>query len=167
MSDVEVQSAAGQAPSLTQWQRVADVFTAPSKTFEDIKRGNTSWWLPFLLFVVIGTALWYTVGSRVTWETVMENGLRMSPKQAERLESLPADQQATQKRISAAVQKYIWLCAPIAILVMDDHKKMRSPRSALAIWCARGGAALLGVQRRPCLHRDEQRNQQDDEAPRN
>ncbi len=119
MTDLDVQSAAGQAPGLTQWQRLVDVFTAPSKTFEDIKRGNKSWWLPFLLFVVIGTALWFTVSSKVTWETVADNGLRMSPKQAERLESLPADQQATQKRIAAAVQKYLWLCAPIAVLVMD------------------------------------------------
>jgi Yip1 domain len=119
MSDIEVQSETGQAPGLTQGQRVAAIFSAPSKTFEDIKGGNTSWWLPFLLFVIVGTALWATVGAKVTWETVTENGLRMSPKQAERLESLPPDQQARQKEISATVQKYIWLCAPVGVLLMD------------------------------------------------
>ena len=51
MSEMEVQTAAETVPGLTQWQRVADTFTAPSKTFEDIKRGNKSWWMPFLLLL--------------------------------------------------------------------------------------------------------------------
>jgi len=55
MSEPQVQPAA--AAGLTQWQRVADTFTAPSKTFDDIKRGNRSWWLPLVLTVVVGTAL--------------------------------------------------------------------------------------------------------------
>jgi len=43
MSDLELQSAAEAAPGLSQWQRVSNTFSAPSKTFEDIKRGNKSW----------------------------------------------------------------------------------------------------------------------------
>ncbi len=52
MSDTGVQPQAEAAPEgagLTQWQRVVDTFTAPSKTFEDIKRGNKSWWLPLII----------------------------------------------------------------------------------------------------------------------
>ena len=37
MSDQGVQPAAEVAPGLSQWQRVINIFTAPSKTFEDIK----------------------------------------------------------------------------------------------------------------------------------
>lgn len=119
MSDPVVQPVAVQAPGLSQWQRVADTFTAPSKTFEDIKRGNQSWWLPFVLFIVIGTALWGVVGAKVGWDTVFENNLRMSPKTAERMESLPADQQLQQKRIGVMSQRIIWAIAPAGVLVMD------------------------------------------------
>ncbi len=49
MSDPAVQPVADQAPGLSQMQRVTNVFTAPSKTFADIKRGNKSWWMPFII----------------------------------------------------------------------------------------------------------------------
>ena len=54
MSDLGVQPAAEQAPGLSQLQRVTNVFTAPSKTFEDIKRGNKSWWMPFVILSIVG-----------------------------------------------------------------------------------------------------------------
>jgi len=40
MSEMEIHSvseAVPEGPGLTQWQRVANIFTAPSKTFEDIR----------------------------------------------------------------------------------------------------------------------------------
>ena len=93
MSEMGVQPVAESTPAgagLTQWQRVANTFAAPSKTFEDIKRGNRSWWLPFVLFIAVGTALWGTVTVKVGWPQVVENGLRMAPKQAERLQATSA-----------------------------------------------------------------------------
>jgi hypothetical protein len=43
----------------------------------------------------------------------------MSPKQAERLQQLPPEQQEAQKKISAVAQKYIWLVAPVFVLLMN------------------------------------------------
>jgi hypothetical protein len=119
MSDLEVQPAAETAAGLTQWQRVANTFTAPSKTFEDIKRGNKSWWLPFILTIVIGTALWGSVTVKVDWRQVEENGLRMAPKQAERLQSLPPDQLEKQMRYGAIGQEIFWALAPVWILILN------------------------------------------------
>jgi hypothetical protein len=119
MSDQEVQPAAELKPGLSQWQRVSNTFMAPSKTFEDIKNGHASWWLPFLLFVIVGTGLWTTVTYKVTWPTIVDNGLRMSPKQAERLDQVPADQREVQKKYSAIGQKYFWLLAPAFVLLMN------------------------------------------------
>jgi hypothetical protein len=119
MSDSSVQPVAGVTAGLSQVERVADIFSAPSKTFEDIKRGNKSWWMPFLLFILIGTALWGTVTVKVTWPQVFENGLRMSPKQAERLEQVPADQRAVQTKYSIVGQKYFWLMAPVFVLLLN------------------------------------------------
>jgi hypothetical protein len=118
MSDPEVQPEA-EAAGLTQWQRVTSIFTAPSRTFDDIKRGNKSWWLPFLLSIVIGSALWGTVTVKVGWRQVEENGLRLAPKQAERLQSLPPDQSETQMKYGAIGQEYFWLLAPVWLLIVN------------------------------------------------
>ena len=70
MSDLEVQSAAGAVPGLSQWQRVTCTFSAPSKTFEDIQRGNRSWWLPFLIMILAGYVLFAAITLKVGWATV-------------------------------------------------------------------------------------------------
>lgn len=119
MTEREIQEAAGTAAGLTQWQRVANIFTAPSKTFDDIKRGNRSWWLPFLLCVVIGSALWASATVKVGWRQAEENGLRMTPSQAERIESLPPDQRETQMRYGAIGQEIFWVLAPVWLLIFN------------------------------------------------
>jgi hypothetical protein len=122
MSEPEVQQVAGTAPEgagLSQIERITNAFIAPSKTFEDIGRGNKSWWLPFVLFVVVGTALWATVNQKVGWNQIVENGLRVSPKQAEQLEKLPAEQRESQLKISAYIQEGIWGLGPVWVLLMN------------------------------------------------
>jgi len=114
-----VAAAVSEGVGLSQIERVTDIFSAPSKTFEDVKRGNKSWWLPFLLFVVIGTGLWQAVTMEVGWRAVTENGLRVSPKNAERLDALPPDQKAQQMKYSELGQKWFWLFAPVGVLVMN------------------------------------------------
>jgi hypothetical protein len=114
-----VQTSAETVPGLTQWQRVSNTFAAPTKTFEDIKRGNRSWWLPFLLFVVVGTCLWYAVSTKVGWDVVRDNGMRMAPKQMEQLNQLPPEQRERRMEIAATTQKIIWGVAPIGVLLMD------------------------------------------------
>ena len=122
MSDLEVQPLAESAPEaagLSQWQRVSNTFSAPSKTFEDIKRGNRSWWLPFLLFILVGTGLWGTVTVKVGWHQVAENGIRMSPKAAEAIEKLSPEQRAANAKVSAISQEVIWALAPAFVLLLN------------------------------------------------
>ena len=122
MSDLEVHPLAESAPEavgLSQWQRVSNTFTAPSKTFEDIKRGNRSWWLPFLLFILVGTGLWGTVTVKVGWHQVAENGIRMSPKAAEAIEKLSPEQRAANAKVSAISQEVIWALAPAFVLLLN------------------------------------------------
>ena len=80
MSDQAVQPEAGTTTGLTQWQRVANTFTAPSKTFEDIKRGNRSWWMPYLIMVVIGYIFFAAVTTKIGWNQVAQNAIHMDPK---------------------------------------------------------------------------------------
>ena len=85
---------ASATPPLSQIERVVDTFVAPSKTFTDILR-NTSWWLPFLISVVLGYGFIFAVDKRVGWEQVVENSLKTNASQAARINNAPADQQAT------------------------------------------------------------------------
>jgi hypothetical protein len=119
MSDMSVSPVAEGAPGLSQMQRVVDAFTAPSKTFTDIKNGHTSWWLPFVLFVIVGSGLWAIVNAKVTWPTVAENGVKMSPKAAEAMDKLPPEQRQSQMKISAMAQEGIWAVAPVFVLVFN------------------------------------------------
>ncbi len=119
MSDTGIQPVADGAPGLSQIERITNVFTAPSKTFTDIKNGHSSWWMPFLLFVVIGTGLWATVTMKVGWPTVAENAIKMSPKAAESMDKLTPDQRQSQMKISAMAQEVIWAIAPLGVLLFN------------------------------------------------
>jgi hypothetical protein len=92
MSDMELQSAVEAAPGLSQWQRVSNTFSAPSKTFEDIKHGHKSWWMPFLIMVLVGYVLFGAITLKIGWAQVAENMVHLNPKLEERLAQAPAAQ---------------------------------------------------------------------------
>ena len=64
----------GQGAGLSQVERVVDTFIAPSKTFTDILR-STSWWLPFLLLVVVSLGATVVVDKQVGFERVVVHGI--------------------------------------------------------------------------------------------
>jgi hypothetical protein len=123
MSETRVPAIVGAAPvaaGLTQWQRVAYVFAAPSKTFEDIRRGNRSWWLPFLITLVTGTLLWAAIGQVVTWRGVFDNNQRNLPEFAKRMmENMTPAQKAKQEQAGPKGQEITWAVAPLGLLLID------------------------------------------------
>ncbi len=93
---------------LSQGARILNTFFAPSETFTDIKR-SASWWLPFLLIAVASCAFGFVVSKKVGFEQVTQNKLRLTPKRAEAIERLPADQRAQQMKfavIGSMVEAY-------------------------------------------------------------
>ena len=110
MSESVAQPEASAAP-LGQVQRVVDTFVAPSKTFVDVRR-SASWWLPWLIGVIVTLGLGYSIQSRITWDKAYDNILKQSPKQMQRFEQLPADQQARQKQVAAKFTGIIFWCTP-------------------------------------------------------
>jgi len=115
MSDLGVQPA-GEAASLSQWQRVACTFTAPSKTFEDIKRGNKSRWMPFVIMAIVGYILFAAVTVKIGMEAVVDNQIRLDPKTEEKMAQIPADQREMQKKISVYVTEGIFIANPLFVL---------------------------------------------------
>lgn len=126
--------AADAQPPLTQFERIADTFYAPSKTFADIRR-NRSWWLPFLLLVLCGALFSGTMVQRLGPDGIAESALRANAKKYEQFKELPADQQAAQRRIIGKVTTYSLYSFPILQLVFAAF-------GALLLWV--GFNFLLG-----------------------
>lgn len=120
MSDQAIQPAAEATPGLSQGQRLVSIFSAPSKTFEDIKLGHKSWWLPFLITVVCGAFLWMAINSQVTWKTVYENQQKLQPEFAKRMmDQMPPEQRAAADARGPKTQAITWALSPLGLLVYD------------------------------------------------
>jgi hypothetical protein len=121
MSNLEVQlsgEATAQATGLSQLQRVTNTFTAPSKTFEDIKRGNKSWWMPWLIMVVVSYLFFAAVATKVTMQTVVDNQMKLaSEKQQEQMAKMPPEQREMSNKISLYVTEGIFAASPILVLI--------------------------------------------------
>jgi hypothetical protein len=85
MSDevVVVQPAKG----LSQVERLVDLFLAPTKTFTDILL-NASWWLPYVLSIILGLTLTTAVVQKVGWAQLVDNQVQSSPALQAKLASL-------------------------------------------------------------------------------
>jgi hypothetical protein len=119
MNDLEAQSVAESAPvapGLSQWQRVSNTFTAPSKTFEDIKRGNKSWWLPFLIFAIVGYVLFAAIAFKIGMQQVVDNQIRLDPKTEERMAQATPAQRELSNKISLYVTEGAFIANPALVL---------------------------------------------------
>jgi Yip1 domain len=110
----------GQAagPGLSQVERVVDAFIAPTKTFTDILR-NTSWWLPFLLSVLLTVGVTFAIDRQVGFDRVVENVIHQSPKQEDQLASLTPEQRASRMKATAAGYRYVSYASPVIILIFS------------------------------------------------
>jgi hypothetical protein len=115
MNDVvaEGQSA---GPGLSQVERVVDTFVAPSKTFKDILR-STSWWLPFVLLVLVTLGSSAAVEKQVGWGRVAENQIHQNPKQEEAMASLAPEQRASRMQMTGNIYRYSSYGSFVFILV--------------------------------------------------
>ena len=104
---------------LSEPQRIINVYVAPSKTFTDIRR-NASWWAPWLLGAIIGYLLVFAVSTRVGWQQVSENQMKMNPRQAAQLEQLrqqDPEQYARRIQIGTAFTKGFSYAIPVVSLL--------------------------------------------------
>jgi len=99
---------------LSEPARLVDTFVAPAKTFADVKRVSR-WWSPFIVITIASYALIVVAGQKVGWEQITENALRMSPKQAARLESLPAEQRPAAMERAVKFTRIISYSFPVAV----------------------------------------------------
>jgi hypothetical protein len=117
MSDIVAAEGQSAGPGLSQVERVVDTFVAPTKTFTDVLR-NTSWWLPFLLAVVVSVGVSFAIDKQVGFDRVVENVLHQSPSQEEQLSSLTPEQRSVQVGRMATGYRYTAYASPIIILII-------------------------------------------------
>ena len=117
MDPMQSQAEDAIAPGLTQWQRVANTFIAPSATFEDIKRGNRSWWLPLILLAIVSYALFAAVSQRIGLQQAVDNQIRMNSNAEAQLAQLTPEQRAMREKIAADVIEGVFLANPVLTIV--------------------------------------------------
>jgi Yip1 domain len=103
---------------LSEGARLVNLFIAPAKTFTDLRR-SASWWAPFLLLCVMSLAFVYTVDQKIGFLKVAENQIQASPKAAQRIEQLPADQRNHAVQRQAAIVRNISYGYPVVILLWN------------------------------------------------
>lgn len=113
----EVQSPAAEVTGLSQIQRVTYTFTAPSKTFDDIKRGNRSWWLPFIILTIVSYLFFAVVNQRVGMQQVVDNQVRLNPKAQERMANATPEQREQGNKLSVAITKGVFIAGPVMGLI--------------------------------------------------
>lgn len=106
--------AAPSSEPLSEPARLIGALVAPAKTFADLKRVSR-WWSPFIVITIASYALIVVAGQKVGWEQITENSLRMSPKQAARLESLPSEQRPAAMERAVKFTRIISYAFPIAV----------------------------------------------------
>jgi cell division protein FtsB len=116
MSDPEVQSAGELAPGLSQWQRITNIFTAPSKTFEDIEHGHRSWWMPFVIMAFVGYIFFAAVALKIGMQQVVDNQIHLNPAQEEKMAQATPEQRELTAKISLYVTEGVFIANPAFVL---------------------------------------------------
>lgn len=108
-------SPSSQPAALSEGQRLLDTFIAPRKAFTDLKN-NASWWAPLIIIAVVSTIFVYVADEKVGFEKIAENQIRMQPKQADRIEQMPADQRDKVMRQQVKWTRIIAYCFPVIMM---------------------------------------------------
>jgi hypothetical protein len=110
-------SSAEQEP-LSEAARIINTFTAPSKTFNDIRR-SARWFGPWLVMAICSCILVGVAAQKVGFTQLYMNRLHMSQKQTDRIESAPADQRARAIDVGTTVTKVISWGYPVFLLIFS------------------------------------------------
>src|SRR5437764_5832922 len=109
MSNTAPLSMEPASSGLSELQRVVNVFVAPTKTFEDVKR-KSSWWLPWLLISIAASAFFFTVDKKIGFDTIVKNNMSRAPEFVQKaIEQLPPDQRAAAMRRQITSQRIFTL----------------------------------------------------------
>jgi hypothetical protein len=136
-------------------ERVVDTFVAPTKTFIDIRR-NASWWLPFLLSILVSVAFAASIDRKIGFDQVAQTNINRSAQTQQSMSNLPdAQREQTIHKIGAftRVVSYLYpvlglifalICAGILMLTFNFGLGAKaSYKEYLAVWFYAGLPFLI------------------------
>jgi hypothetical protein len=106
----------GESAGLSQVERVVDTFVAPTKTFTDIRR-DASWWLPFLLTILVSVAFAFSVDHKIGFDQVAQTNMNRNAQAQQNMSNLPEAQQDQMIHRIAGVTKVISYLYPVIGLI--------------------------------------------------
>ncbi len=105
-----------ETAGLSQVERVVDTFVAPTKTFTDIRR-NASWWLPFLLGIIVSLVFVVSINRQIGFEEVAQANINRSAQAQERMSSLTDAQRQQSMHVIATSTKVVSYAYPAIALI--------------------------------------------------
>lgn len=105
-----------ETAGLSQVERVVDTFVAPTKTFTDIRR-NASWWLPFLLGIIVSLVFVVSIDRQIGFEEVAQANINRSAQAQERMSSLTDAQRQQSMHVIATSTKVVSYAYPVIALI--------------------------------------------------
>lgn len=102
---------------LSEPQRIINTFTAPSKTFTDLRR-NASWWVPWLIGAIFGGVVLGLFYKKVDLDQFVHDQITNSRFQAQAFENLSKEQQDQRVALSVKITRYTPYAVPVFFLVI-------------------------------------------------
>jgi hypothetical protein len=89
---------------------------APTKTFTDIRR-NASWWLPYLLLILVSLAFTASIDHKIGFDQVAQTNINRSAQTQQRMSTLTDAQRAQSIHTIAAFTRVVSYVYPILGLI--------------------------------------------------
>jgi hypothetical protein len=106
-----------EVTGLSQVERVVDTFVAPSKTFADILR-STSWWLPFLLYMIVAALFAFSVDKKIGYDAVAEQAVQQSQMAQDQMANLTPEVRAKAIHQRAVATMYVSYAGGVFFLIV-------------------------------------------------
>ncbi|MGC2509789.1 MAG: YIP1 family protein, partial [Acidobacteriaceae bacterium] len=106
----------GESAGLSQVERVVDTFVAPTKTFTDIRR-NASWWLPFLLLILVSVAFAASIDRKIGFDQVAQANINRNASAQQRMSALTDAQRDQSIHTVGSVTRVISYLYPVIGLI--------------------------------------------------
>lgn len=106
-----------EQPPLSEAARLINVFIAPRKTFEDIRR-NASWWVPWLVAAVFTLLMGFVVVQKVDIPRLVEKRVEQSKMAQSRMEQLTPAQREQAMQLQATIAKVQFFARPAVTLII-------------------------------------------------
>lgn len=113
----QVESQVAPADGLSQLERLTCAFTAPSRTFDDIRSGHRSWWLPFIVLSIAGYILFGVVSKRIGIEQTIQNQIRMNPRAQEQMSRATPEQIEKAQNYWGKFTQVMFIAGPVVGLL--------------------------------------------------